>query len=321
MIAKKSIRTALFSLSFFATVYAAHAQVRVVASIKPVHSLVSAVMQGAGKPELIVQGGGSPHAYAMRPSDASAMQKAQVVFWVSENLERFLEGPIKALAGRARVVELAEAPGVTTRTIREGGIWEKHGHKEAAHRKAAHGKDNDHDGHDHGRIDSHMWVDPVNAKAYVTAIAAALAAADPGNAALYRKNATAVQARLDALQSEMSATLAPVKAKGFIVFHDAFQYLEKRFGLKGVGSISLGDARAPGARRLRDIRSRLKASGAVCVFSEPQFEPRLVQTVIEGMPIKTGVLDPLGAALGNGPDLYFMMMRNNARALRACLAS
>lgn len=290
----------------------ARADIKVVASIKPVHSLVAAVMQGAGKPELIVQGGGSPHTYTLRPSDARALQGADVVVWVGENLERFLKGPIKALSGKAQMVELVKAPDVTTHAFREGGAWARHNHSRKGHR---HGHK-----HDHGSIDNHMWVDPVNARAFVEAIAVAIAKADPANAALYRKNADATKARLDALVSEMEKELAPVKDKGFVVFHDAFQYLEKRFGLNGVGSISIGDARAPGAKRLRSIRAKVKSSGAVCVFSEPQFEPKLVRTVIEGTPARTGVLDPLGANIDNGPDLYFVMMHNNARALKSCLA-
>jgi zinc transport system substrate-binding protein len=308
------IRVILLSLVLFAALPAAHAQVRVVASIKPVHSLVSAVMQGAGKPEIILQGGGSPHTYTLRPSDARALQNAQVVVWIGENLERFLQAPVKTLAGKARIVELADVPGVTTHAFREGGVWERHGHGTKAHNH-----NHKHD-HDHARVDNHMWVDPENAKAFVRAIAAALAAADPANAALYSKNASATQARLDGLLLDMMKELEPVKKRGFIVFHDSFQYLEKRFGLNGVGSISLGDARSPGARRLREIRRKLKASGAVCIFSEPQFEPRLVRTLLEGSSARTGVLDPLGAAIQNGPDLYFTMMRNNARALRACLS-
>ena len=322
---KISFHTVLFSLFLFAALPAAHAQyrhaqVRVVASIKPVHSLVAAVMQGAGKPELIVQGGGSPHTYTLRPSDARALQNAKVVVWMGENLERFLHGPVKALAGKAAIVELADVAGLTTHSFREGGVWEKHGYgKNDDDHKHNHGHKHG-DGHDHARIDNHMWVDPVNAKAFVGAIAAALVAADPANAALYRKNATATQARLDALQLDMKEELEPVRKRGFIVFHDSFQYLQKRFGLNGIGSISLGDARAPGARRLRDIRAKVKASGAVCVFLEPQFEPRLVRTILEGSSARTGVLDPLGAAIPNGPDLFFTMMRNNARALRACLS-
>lgn len=314
------IRMILLSLALFAALPSAHAQVRVVASIKPVHSLVAAVMQGAGKPELIVQGGGSPHTYTLRPSDARALQNAKVVVWMGENLERFLHGPVKALAGKAAVVELADVAGLTTHSFREGGVWEKHGHgKQEEDHNHSHGQKHDHR-HDHARIDNHMWVDPVNAKAFVSAIAAALVAADPANAELYRKNAKATQARLDALLLEMKNELEPAKKRGFIVFHDSFQYLEKRFGLNGVGSISLGDARAPGARRLREIRAKVKASGAVCVFSEPQFEPRLVSTVLEGSSARSGVLDPLGAKIENGPDLYFAMMRNNTRSLRACLA-
>ena len=288
---------------------------RVIASVVPVHAIVAAVMGGNGTPELLLEGQMSEHRATFTASQIAALGKADLVFIIGHGLEAKLAqlSGSEAVNGKS-FTELSEAAGVATLPIREGGAWATHNH------------DADDDAsHEHAdgvlRFDPHVWLDPDNAKAMARAVADALSAADPGNAASYQSNARDFASGLDRLSAEIADQLALVKHRPFAVFHDAFQYLEKRFGLKGVGSISLGDARAPGARRLRDIRSRLKASGAVCVFSEPQFEPRLVQTVIEGMPIKTGVLDPLGAALGNGPNLYFMMMRNNARALRACLAS
>ncbi|MGE3245473.1 MAG: zinc ABC transporter substrate-binding protein [Beijerinckiaceae bacterium] len=328
MIASRAFpfRAALAACCLMTATVASHAQVKVVASIKPVHSLVSSVMQGAGKPDLIVQGGGSPHTYTMRPSDAKALQNAQVVVWIGERLERFLEGPVKSLAGKARVLELADVKGLTAYPFRSGGAWEKHSHgkKKASHKHSQnhghdHGRDHSH-GHDHAGTDSHIWMDPANAKLFVTAIVGALSEADPANAALYRKNGEAEKERLDTLIADINSKLEPVRGKGFVVFHDAFQYFEKRFGLTGAGSISLGDGRAPGAKRLREIRAKLASADVACVFSEPQFEPRLVRTVIEGSAVRTGVLDPLGAKIQDGPGLYEKMMRNNADSLYGCLA-
>ncbi len=290
------------------------AEIAVVASIKPVHALTAAVMQGAGTPHLIVQGGASPHSVTLKPSDARALQQARVVVWVGEGLEAFLVQPLQTLAGGAVVVELAEAEGLTRLPYREGGAWE--GHEEEDH--AAEAQEDEH-GHEEGDIDTHLWLDPQNAKAMVAAIAGALIAADPENAGLYRANAGRTAQRLDALTREIAADLAPVKEVPFVVFHDAFQYLDTAFGLNNVGSVTVAPEQPPGAARLREIHAKIMTSGARCVFAEPQFEPRLVQVVIEGTDAKTATLDPLGAEIPDGPELYFTMMRENAAALKACL--
>jgi zinc transport system substrate-binding protein len=251
---------------------------------------------------------------SLKPSDARALQAAQVVVWVGEGLEAFLEAPLETLAGEAAVVELAEAPGLTRLPYREGGAWEEH--TEEAEESHEDGHD---DEHGHEGIDMHLWLDPANAKVMVAAIAAALTAADPDNAALYQANAEGTALKLDALTQEIAADLAPVKDVPFVVFHDAFQYLDTAFGLNNVGSITVNPEQPPGAARLAEIHATIAATGARCVFAEPQFEPRLVQVVIEGTAAKTATLDPLGAAIPDGPDLYFTLMRENAAALKACL--
>jgi zinc transport system substrate-binding protein len=258
----------------------------------------------------------------LKPSDARALQDAQVVVWVGEGLEAFLEAPLETLAGKARIVELAEAEGLTRLPYREGGAWEAHDDKEEHDEHAHEGHDHeghDHEGHDHEGIDMHLWLDPHNAKVMVTVIAAALVAADPDNAGLYRANAERVAQRLDALTQEIARDLAPVKNLPFVVFHDAFQYLDTAFGLNNVGSITVNPEQPPGAARLREIHEKIEETRARCVFAEPQFEPRLVQVVIEGTAAKTATLDPLGAEIPDGPELYFTLMRENAASLKACL--
>jgi len=290
----------------------------VVASIKPVHSLVAGVMQGVGSPHLIVQGGASPHATSLKPSDAAALERAAVVVWVGEGLEAFLVPALATLAGKATVVALAESPGLTRLAYREGGPWGEHEeHEEEEHADAeAH---DEHDEHDHEGIDMHLWLDPDNARAMVVAVAAALGAADPGNAARYDANAKAMSGRLTALAAEIEADLAPVKDVPFVVFHDAFQYFDRRFGLNTVGSLTVNPENQPGAQRLREIQAKIAELGARCVFAEPQFEPRLVQVAVEGSDARTGTLDPLGADLPDGPELYFELLRRNAASLKACL--
>jgi len=296
----------------------------VVASIKPVHSLVAAVMEGVGTPHLIVAGGASPHATSLKPSDAVALEGAAVVVWVGEDLEAFLAPALASLAGKARVVELAEAPGLTRLPYREGGPWGAHDHEHEEHahedhEHEAHAHEAHEDEHHHEGIDMHLWLDPQNARAMVAAIAEALIAADPANAGAYEANRQSLDQQLAGLDAEIARDLAPVKDVPFVVFHDAFQYFDNRFDLATVGSVTVSPEQQPGAQRLREIQEKIAELGARCVFAEPQFEPRLVDVVVEGTNARTGTLDPLGADLADGPELYFELLRRNAASLKACL--
>ncbi len=285
---------------------------KVVVSIKPIASLVEGVMVGVGKPTVLVGGGQSLHTFSLKPSDARALNDADVVVWVGEGLEAFLEKPLASLSKKAVIVELANSNGVTVLKGREGGVWEKHDDDQ-------HDDRHDHEHHDHN-FDGHLWLDPVNAKAIVTATQNALSNVDAVNASTYAANATALIAKLDALDAELQQTLAPIKSKPFVVFHDGYQYLEKRYGLNAVGSLTVSPDRAPGAKRVSDIQDKIKSLNAACVFAEPQFEPKLIATLIEGTTAKTATLDPEASTLPPGPDLYFYLMRGLAANLKACLS-
>jgi zinc transport system substrate-binding protein len=299
----------------------------VVASIKPVHSLVAGVMEGIASPALLVDGAGSPHAYSMRPSQARALENAGVVFWVGPGLETFLAGSLETLGADATVVELADAEGLVLHGFREGGPFEEHDHGAEGHDDGDHADEGAHDeGHAHdgdhahgGHDDMHLWLDPLNARILVGKIGDVLAEADPGNADAYAANVAAMSEKLDALVSETEAELAPVKDKGFIVFHDAYQYYEKRFGIEAAGSITVSPEAQPGAQRVSEIKAKVAELDAACVFAEPQFEPRLISIVAEGTDARTAVLDPLGADIEDGPDLYFELIRNLTTSLTTCL--
>jgi zinc transport system substrate-binding protein len=281
----------------------AHAEVpRVVATIKPVHSLVAAVMGDLGTPELIVKGAASVHAYSLRPSDAEALEAADLVVWTGPGLELFLSDAIGALAGKAQVLELATVAGLELLPVREGGAFELH---------------EDEAGHD--EVDMHFWLDPVNAARLASAIAEALAAADPEHALAYRANAAAHGDDLAALTAALETSLAGVRDKPFIVFHDAYQYFEQRFGLSVAGSVTVTPDTMPGARRVAELRERIAQSGVGCVFAEPQFEPAIVAAIIEGTGAQAGELDPLGAGLVEGAGLYRQLLEDLAAGLVACL--
>ncbi len=325
--------------------------IRVVASIKPVHSLVSAVMAGVGEPHLIMRGAASPHDFSLRPSDARRIQEAHVVFLVAESLETSLAGPIDTLATDAHVVELVEADGLVRRPLRAGATFEAHdhgghgdeadqdgepGHHEGEDHAAVedehHGDDRDeheapaaddhgHEDDDHGSFDLHVWLDPHNAAAMTRAIAATLSSADPENMDAYGANAAAFAARLDALTQRIATQTAAVRGQPFIVFHDAYRHFEDRFGLAAAGSAVVGADRSPGVRRIAELRGKVGELGVRCVLAEPQFDGRLIEVIVEGSDARTGFVDPLGATLESGPELYFTLLGNMAASFVECLSS
>ena len=306
----------LVGLSLLASLVADAAEPpRVVASVKPLHSLVSAVMDGVAEPKLLVTGANNPHSYAMKPSDARALAEADLIFWVGDGLETFLIEPLEALAGNATVIALKDAPRIRLLPLREGGPWEPHLDEGE---EQEHGAEEGHE-HEEAGYDSHIWLDPSNAKAIVNAVVAALSERDPANAPIYRANGETVLARLDALDREIVLLVAPVRRVPYIVFHDAYQYFEAHYRLSPVGSITVHPERQPGARRIKEIHERIGELRARCVFSEPQFEPALVETVMTGTDAKRGILDPEGADLADGPELYFSLLRNLAASLVDCL--
>jgi zinc transport system substrate-binding protein len=336
--------TGLALLTGMAFAGAAQAAPNVVVSIKPLHALVTQVMDGVAEPGLLVAGNASPHTYTMRPSDAALLEGADIVFWTGHGMELFLESALDSLASDATVVELAEAPGITLLPVREGGAFEAHdhgghdhghdhahddhdhddhdhddhGHAHDDHAHDDHG--HDHAGHAHGAGDMHFWLDPDNAVFMIGAIVATLSEADPDNAETYAANAERAAAELEALSGEIEASLAPIADRSFIVFHDAYQYFETRFGLDVAGSITVSPEVAPGAARVAELRARVAELGATCVFAEPQFEPAVVQTIIEGTEARAGVLDPEGGTIPPGRDHYAQLLRNLATGLTDCLA-
>ncbi len=332
-------RALLLASSFLLSASAAAAAPEVVVSIKPIHSLVAAIMEGVGEPKLIVEGAASPHTFTMKPSNARAVEGADVVFWMGPGMEAFLKKPLEALASDATVVELDDAEGLAKLPFREGGAFETHdhGHEDHDHAEGAREGGHDHDGHghshddhadeaagdhhhDHGEFDTHLWLDPMNAKAMAAAIERALAEADPENAEAYAANLDSLKGKIDALDKEIAETVAPVKDKPFVVFHDAYQYFESHYGVRVVGSITVSPEVMPGAERVKEIHQKVQDLDATCVFAEPQFEPKLIQVVTEGTNARSGTLDPEGATLTEGPNLYFDLMRSIATNLKTCLS-
>lgn len=324
----------------------------VAVDIAPVHSLVARVMEGIGEPSLIVQPGASPHEYSLRPSEAAALQEADLVFWIGEDLAPWMEDAVDTLATGAAVTALLEADGTTLLEFREGALFEAHDHDDhseedhaghddhddhgdedhaehkdhdthgdedhADHDDHAHDDHEEHD-HAHGDHDPHAWLSPQNASTWLNVIAAQLSAADPDNAGAYFANAAAARAEMESLSADVRATLDPVRGGRFIVFHDAYQYFEADFDFPASGAISLGDASDPSPARIAEVQARIRDEGVDCVLAEPQFNPGIVATVLDGTTAKTGVIDPLGAALEPGAALYQELITNMAKTLADCL--
>jgi zinc transport system substrate-binding protein len=293
------------------------ADIKVVVTIKPLHALVASVMAGAGVPDLLVDGASSAHTYALKPSDASKLNQSDIFVRMSETMEPFTAKLAKTLPKRVQVVSLEDASGLDLLPRRTGATFqEEHGHHEHGRKEHKHGHD-----HGDGQMDGHAWLEPINAKRMTDRIVQALSAADKTNAGKFQSNGEDLKRRLDQLSAELSTELAPVANRPFIGFHDALQYFEKRFGLKAAGSIAMSPEVAPSAKRLSTLRKKVVSLGVVCVLAEPQFDTRLVNNLTEGTKARIGTIDPEGAKLDAGPGLYFQLLRNLARDLKACLAA
>ena len=351
----KKIPLILSILSFLTLLSPANAEIKVVASIKPIHSLASYLMDGVGTPDLIVDGYASPHGFALKPSHAKMLQEADIVFWVGEDLENFLEKPLGSIAKKAEKIELLQIKGLEILKFRERNIFDghdDHGHKDDDHDDHAkkeddhddHGHDDEHkdehkedghdehghedehkeDGHDehgheghaHGEFDPHIWLDPLNAKVILKEMAEHLIENDEKNASTYKKNLKKGLKDLDKLVKNVKSDLN--KDFKSIVFHDAYQYFESRFSVNVLGAFTVNTDVLPGAEQLAEIREIIEHDKVTCVFSEPQFNPDIINAVAKDMNISTGVLDPLGATLDPGKDLYFDLIKNMSKSFKGC---
>jgi zinc transport system substrate-binding protein len=308
----------------------AQAVPQVMVTIKPIHSLVAGVMQNVGTPQLLLTGGESPHTYNLRPSQMQQLSDSALIIWVGPGVETFL---VKSLGNfeATKVLQLTEVMQTQLLRVREGGSWEKHSHDhEDAEPGDHHDEDSDHDVHEHHHagaeahnlmFDQHIWLNPQHAKSIVTAVANKLSDIDPANATHYQENAKRLQMRLDQLDADLQQKLHASRQIPYLVFHDAYQYLEQHYGLTAVGSITLSPENPPSAKRIQQLRNLMKKLQVRCVFSEPQFEPKIVNTLLEGSTIARGVLDPIGATLTAGTEAYFELMRTLADNLNVCLNS
>ena len=340
----KKLPLILTFLSLVSFITPVNAEVKVVTSIKPIHSLASYLMDGVGKPDLIVDGYASPHGFSMKPSHAKMLQNADLIFWVGEDLENFLEKPLGSIAKKAEKIELMDIKGLNILKFRERNIFDDHeghddhdehakkkkdGHDDhddhdghAKKKKDGHDDHDDHDGHDdheghaHGEFDPHIWLDPINAKVILKEMTEHLIENDSKNASTYKSNLDKALKDIDKLTIDVMTELN--NSVSSIVFHDAYQYFEKRFNVNILGAFTVNTDVMPGAEQLAEIREIIEHDKVSCVFSEPQFNPDIIKAVAKDMNIKTGVVDPLGATLNPGKDLYFKLIRNMSSSFKGC---
>ena len=334
----KKLPLILTILSLVSFITPVNAEVKVVTSIKPLHSLASYLMDGVGKPDLIVDGYASPHGFSMKPSHAKMLQNADLIFWVGEDLENFLEKPLNSIAKKAEKIELMDIKGLNVLSFRERNIFDEHddhddheGHakkKKDDHddhddhdehtkkKKDDHDDHDNHEGHGHGEYDPHIWLDPINAKVILKEMTEHLIENDSKNASTYKSNLDKALKDIDKLTMNVMTELN--QSVSSIVFHDAYQYFEKRFNVNILGAFTVNTDVMPGAEQLAEIREIIEHDKVSCVFSEPQFNPDIIKAVAKDINIKTSVIDPLGATLNPGKTLYFDLIKNMSSSFKGC---
>ena len=319
---KKSI---LFGIALLFSSFSAIAEITVVTTIKPIHSLVSGVMDGVSNPTLIIEGSNSPHNFSLKPSHAKMLEEADIVFWIGEDLESFMEKPLNSLAKNAVQISFMDLKSIKKLKFREMNDHDDDGHKDDDHDDHGHDDhhghededdDSSHDGHNHGEFDAHIWLDPVNAKVMISEIAHELSELDPSNKSNYEKNAEKMISSLDDLIDQVS-TIVP-NNPSFIVFHDAYQYFENRFNIKSAGALTLNPEVLPGAKQIAEIQELIEHDNVKCIFSEPQYNPKIIEMLSADMKVSTSVLDPLGADIDTGPKMYNELILEIANSLSRC---
>jgi zinc transport system substrate-binding protein len=300
----------LLSFSFLISYSSLNAEVKVVTTIKPIHSLVAGVMDGLGSPSLIVDGSNSPHNFSLKPSHAKMIEDAEIIFWVGEDLETFMIKSLESIANNATKVSFMDLDNITKLKFKEENILEVEGY------------DDDHDDHDDhykhadGEFDAHIWLDPKNAIEIVNEIAKTLSLKDPNNKNVYYSNAEKLNHSLNELIKKINLSIN--KDARFIVFHDAYQYFEKRFDVSSAGALILNEEALPSAKKVSEIHKIIKKQNINCIISEPQFNPNIIKSIAQDSSILTGSFDPLGSSFDTNKNLYFEMILSLSNSLKDC---
>jgi zinc transport system substrate-binding protein len=274
----------------------APATLRVAATVKPIHSLVAAIMQGTGEPSLIMNTGASPHHYTLRPSERRTLAGASLIFWVGPELETFMPRILHSLDATSTSIALIEADGLIRLPVRTA----HHHTTTAAHN------------------DPHIWLSARNAHILVDVIADALIKADPANAAIYNANRKRLHQRITQTDSQIRQQLAG-KTSAFLSYHDAYQYFEQAYGLNNAGFVSSGDELSPSAKYVQQLRDKIRQQQLHCLFYEAPNRPALVDTLTHGLEVDVHELDAIGLRQQAGENAWFEIMHALAQAYESCL--
>ena len=286
-------------------------RLRIVSSIAPVHAIVVAVAGERAHSYLLLQGSASPHHFSLKPSHAQMLQEADFVVLIDFGLESFLQRPVRSVPG-ITAIELAKSPGIQFWETREIGVLSSEQGKSYSHQY-----DHSHESH---HDDLHLWLDPLNAIAMADYLATVLSTTDPDGEAIYRENSERFKKRVERVTETIQSQLSPHTNQSYVVFHDAFQYFEKRFGLMSPAVLTLNPEMALSARVVRQIRAHLLSSRTQCVYREPQFSPSILGSMTEGLPITIVELDPLGDGMAIDADYYPQIILGIAQSFESCLS-
>lgn len=288
------------------------ANAAVVASLKPLGFIASAIADGVTETEILLPDGASEHDYSLRPSDVKRLQDADLVVWIGPQMEAFMEKSVKNIP-ESKQVTIAQLSSVKP-LLMKGGDDDDDGHD---HDPAHDEKGDDH--HQHGDYNMHLWLSPEIARSSAVAIHEKLVELMPQSRAKLDANLKDFEAQLARTEKQVGNELAPLKGKGYFVFHDAYGYYEKHFGLTPLGHFTVNPEIQPGAQRLHEIRTQLVEQKATCVFAEPQFRPAVVEAVARGTSVRMGTLDPLGTRITLGKTSYSAFLTQLANQYASCL--
>ena len=288
------------------------ANAAVVASLKPLGFIASAIADGVTETQVLLPDGASEHDYSLRPSDVKRLQGADLVVWIGPEMEAFMEKSVSNIPA-AKQVTIAQLKDVKPLLMKgadddddEHDHDHDHGEKGDAH-------------HHHGDYNMHLWLSPEIARASAVAIHEKLVELMPQSRAKLDANLKDFEAQLAATDKQVGNELAPLKGKGYFVFHDAYGYYEKHYGLTPLGHFTVNPEIQPGAQRLHEIRTQLVEQKATCVFAEPQFRPAVVESVARGTSVRMGTLDPLGTNIKLSKESYPAFLTQLATQYASCL--
>ncbi|PRM47142.1 zinc ABC transporter substrate-binding protein ZnuA [Haemophilus influenzae] len=329
---KKLLKISAISAALLSAPMMANADV--LTSVKPLGFIVSSIAEGVTGTQVLVPAGASPHDYNLKLSDIQKVKSADLVVWVGEDVDSFLDKPISQIE-RKKVITIADLADVKPLLIQahhehfhEDGDHDhdhKNEHKHDHKHEHDHDHKHDHEHHDHDHHEGlttnwHVWYSPAISKIVAQKVADKLTAQFPNKKALIAQNLSDFNRTLAEQSEKITAQLANVKDKGFYVFHDAYGYFNDAYGLKQTGYFTINPLVAPGAKTLAHIKEEIDEHKVNCLFAEPQFTPKVIESLAQNTKVNVGQLDPIGDKVTLGKNSYATFLQSTADSYMKCLA-